>query len=186
MGQVFTLGRIVGKMRKMKNKGFRRTKYILMLMEMPAQNVEQWLQTLTAVEQFGRGRLSKETVTMRLKKPPSAQGSWTCWYGIKPTQSVSVTSSRLPSSLNMFIKESLRAERRNEHNKTITENEFVTSEDKGWGVCTKTRNAHVDKKGKKVHFWIFFFITVGGDFHFFHDLQPCLNGEDTTTVASGN
>lgn len=87
----------------------------------------------------------------------------------------------------MFIKESLRAERRNEHNKTITENEFVTSEDKGsQRVCTKTLNAHVDKKGKKVHFWIFFFITVGGDFHFFHDLQPCLNSEDTTTVASGN
>lgn len=41
MGQVFTLGRIVGKMRLQKNKGFRRTKYILMLMEMPAQNVEQ-------------------------------------------------------------------------------------------------------------------------------------------------
>lgn len=82
----------------------------------------------------------------------------------------------------MFIKESLRAERRNEHNKTITENEFVTSEDKGsQRVCTKTLNAHV-----KSTFLDFFFITVGGDFHFFHDLQPCLNGEDTTTVASGN
>lgn len=51
-------------------------------------------------------------------------------------------------------------------------------------MCTKTRNAHVDKKGKKVHFWIFFFITVGGDFHFFHDLQPCLNGEDMIRLQS--
>lgn len=45
-----------------------------MLMEMPAQNVEQWLQILTAVEQFGRGRLSKETITMRLIKNPVSPG----------------------------------------------------------------------------------------------------------------
>lgn len=130
-----------------------------MLMEMPAQNVEQWLQTLTAVEQFGRGRLSKETITMRLIKNPRQPREAEPVGTESNRRSLSVTSSRLPSSLNMFIKESLRAERRNEHNKTITENEFVTSEDKGWGVCTKTRNAHVDKKGKKKYIFGFFFLS---------------------------